>query len=303
MSSTAALPLQNARLQPRHISWSLAALGLVALVVLTIRVYRHEQLGSPYAVMLIGGAAVGVLFQRTRFCLFCIFKDLFLYRNAKPILMVLGAVAIGSLGYLAIFESWIPDPSQGWLPPQAHIGPVGLHLVAGGLLFGLGMAFSGSCISSHLYRLGEGSGLAVPSLAGAAVGFGLGFASWNTIYLRFVEPAPVVWLPARAGYGGAAGIQAAIIAALAVAALLYHKRKPVARATDLQSVRAFARRFFREKWGTVAGAVGIGLIAFLLYFKVEPLGVTAELGRISRNLFQPIGLIPDRRNGLDTLVG
>jgi 3-mercaptopyruvate sulfurtransferase SseA/uncharacterized membrane protein YedE/YeeE len=265
--------------------------------------YNHERLGSPYVMMLLGGAAFGVLLQRTRFCFFCIFKDFFLYRNGKPLLMVIGALAIGSLGYLLIFESWIPDPSQGWLPPQAHIGPVGLHLAIGGTVFGLGMALSGSCISSHLYRLGEGSGLAVPSLIGAAVGFGIGFATWNPLYLQFVQPAPTVWFPQTAGYGGAALIQGAILAGLAALILWRHKRKPATAPTRLDSVPDVARRFFTEKWKPAVGAAGVGVLAFLVYLKVEPLGVTAELGRLSRSGFGGLGVIPTRLEGLDTLAG
>lgn len=288
---------------PRLIRWGVAALLVVAAIVLIPRIYAHERLGSPYVWMLVGGATFGVLLQRTRFCLFCIFKDFLLYRNGKPLLMVIGAIAIGSIGYLAIFESWIPDPGQGWLPPQAHIGPTGLHLVIGGLLFGLGMALSGSCISSHLYRLGEGSGLAVPSLAGAAVGFALGFAAWNPIYLAMVEPAPVIWLPETAGYGGAAIIQAVILAGVAALILLRHKRGPATLPPRLESVGEVARRFFTEKWKPAVGAVGIGVLGFLIYLKVEPLGVTAELGRLSRAGFGALGVVPDRLEGLDTLAG
>ena len=61
-----------------------------------------------------------------------------------------------------------------------------------------GMAISGSCISAHLYRLGEGSPTAPFALAGTAVGFAAGFWSWNPLYLATVSAAPVVWLPPEA---------------------------------------------------------------------------------------------------------
>lgn len=288
---------------PRLIGWGVALLILIGLGGAATLLYRHEQLGSPYTFMLFGGVAFGVLLQRTRFCLFCIFKDFYLYRNGKPLLAVLGALAIGTLGYLVIFESWIPDPSQEWLPPQAHIAPAGLHLVGGGLLFGLGMALSGSCISSHLYRLGEGSGLAVPSLLGAAVGFGIGFATWNPIYTSLVQPAPVIWLPQSVGFGGAALVQGALLALLAGLVLLRHRRGPRTMSRRTESVTAVLRVFFTEKWKPAVGAVGVGVLAFLIYFKVEPLGVTAELGRLTRGALGGLNAIPERLQGLDAIAG
>ncbi|MFP4378343.1 MAG: YeeE/YedE thiosulfate transporter family protein [Spirochaetales bacterium] len=299
ISHNPSLPVRG----PQLFRWGLAALLAVGVIILILIISRNELLGSPYVWMLIGGVVFGVLLQRTRFCIFCIFKDLFLYRNARPFLAVLGALAVGSLGYLLIFESWIPDPAQGWLPPQAHIAPVGWHLVAGGLLFGSGMAFSGSCISSHLYRLGEGSGLAIPSLLGAGVGFGLGFLAWNPIYLNFVQQAPVVWLPEQTGYGGAALIQGGILLIVAFAALIWHRRRAEAHPPTLQSAGTMLRRFFLERWKPAVAAVGIGLLGFLIYFKVEPLGVTAELGRLSRASFGSLGVLPERLEGLDTLAG
>ncbi len=71
-----------------------------------------------------------------------------------------------------------------------------------GLAFGAGMAISGSCVSAHLYRLGEGSPTAPFALIGTAIGFVLGFLSWNALYLTCIADAPIVWLPRWLGYAG-----------------------------------------------------------------------------------------------------
>ena len=64
------------------------------------------------------------------------------------------------------------------------------------------MAWSGACVSAVLYRIGEGMVTAPLVIVGLLLGFGLGFLSWNTLYLRAMQEAPVVWLHYR--YGGAA---------------------------------------------------------------------------------------------------
>ncbi|NBY61958.1 MAG: hypothetical protein EBQ54_06595 [Actinobacteria bacterium] len=94
-----------------------------------------------------------------------------------------------------MFGLYLPNPKGEGLPPAAHIAPVSLALVLGAFAFGLGMVLSGACISGHLYRLGEGSLRAIPALVGSLIGFGLGFMTWNTLYLEQVSESPLLWLP------------------------------------------------------------------------------------------------------------
>src|SRR5690606_32639712 len=104
--------------------------------------------------------ALGFVFQRGRFCFFCIIRDGIEFRNTGPLFAILTALAVGGIGYAIVFGAFLPNPMAGRLPPQAHIGPVSTALIAAGLAFGVGMALSGACISGHLYRLGEGYGRA-----------------------------------------------------------------------------------------------------------------------------------------------
>ncbi len=135
---------------------------------------RAEQ-GREVAVAILAGAAFGLVLQRGRFCFFCILREAFEERETRPLLGVIAALATGTIGTVIVFSAWLPDASAGYLPPAGNIGPVSWPLYLGGLAFGLGMAFSGSCISAHLYRLSEGSWLSPVALAGIVVGFGLGF--------------------------------------------------------------------------------------------------------------------------------
>jgi uncharacterized protein len=102
-----------------------------------------------------------------------------------------------------------------WTEYGNTVGPVGPVLVAAGLVFGAGMAISGSCISAHFYRLGEGSPTAPFALVGAAAGFGLGFLAWKPLYLASIADAAVLWLPRALGYAGALSLGLAVLACLA----------------------------------------------------------------------------------------
>ena len=83
------------------------------------------------------------------------------------------------------------------------------------LSFGAGMVVSGSCISAHWYRLAEGSMVSPFALVGSALGFILGFKTWNPLYSLGVADAPVIWLPAHLGYAGALLVQLGWLALLA----------------------------------------------------------------------------------------
>jgi len=296
----------------RHLSLSLAlrimvpAALVVGIVLFALQLDGVAGLGRDPVFTVLAGAAFGILLQRSRFCFFCILRELFEERDARGALGILVALAVGSLGYLVVLQPWLPDPGVGRLPPDAHIGPVSWVLVAGGLSFGLGMVLSGSCISAHFYRLGEGSTLSPFALLGAVAGFMLGFLSWNSLYVGTLSTAPVVWLPAMLGYGGAATLQAGLLLALALVLLLRVRWPETADASATgapPTPATLARRVFVERWPTWLGGFGIGLLGFLAYLRTEPLGVTAELGSRARTLAEQLGWVQGRLPGLDGFAG
>jgi uncharacterized protein len=288
----------------RHV---LAGGILVALVATGFGLSGNEQYGRNVAFTLLAGVAFGMVLQRSRFCFFCILREFFEDHDGRALLGVLLALFIGGAGYLVLFGAWI-EADAGWLPDRAHIGPTSWALALGGLLFGWGMALSGSCIGAHLYRLGEGSLLSPIALAGSVLGFMLGFLAWNTLYLRAIQSAPVPWLPAYTGYFWAFVIQSTVLAALAVWILL--RRLPHGGAES--SVRGSGMpRTLAElwrvvavyRWPTAGGGIGVGLLGLLVYFRTEPLGVTSQLGSLARHTGGALNLIPLRLEGLDGFAG
>lgn len=259
-----------------------------------------DTYGLEAAFTVVAGACFGIILQRSRFCFFCIIREAIQERKFEGSYGILVALGVGTVGSLVVFQGWIRDPSAGFLPPDAHIGPVAWPMLLGSFVFGLGMAFSGSCISAHFYRLGEGSWLSVLAILGALVGFGIGFSTWNTFYLRAYQDAPELWIPEHLGYAGALG------AILVTLLLLGRILQAIERAKPPQPEvieKNWYPRFFERKWPTWIGGAAVGLLATYVTLRTEALGVTAELGRLSREAWGFLGLIPDRLEGLDGFRG
>lgn len=257
--------------------------------------------GAAGTFAVLAGAVFGYLLQRSRFCFFCVLRDLVEERDGRGLLGIVVALAVGMVGYAVVVGAWVYDPSAGHLPPGAHIGPVSWALVLGGLVFGWGMALSGSCLSAHFYRLAEGSPLAPLALLGAVGGFALGFAAWNSLYLSAIATAPVLWLPARFGYLGSVGLQAAVLGGLAL--WLWRWRRPAVEPVPLRTGRDLLAALFVRRWPAWVGGLGVGAVGVAMYFRVAPLGVTAELGRWARKWADGLGWLPSRLEGLDGFAG
>ncbi len=283
----------------------LAALLVIGLLFTAYQLSDNEGTGTNAALSLLIGSALGITFERGRFCFFCIFRDAIEDRDTTPFLSILSAIAVGAIGYAVIFGQFLPDTSSDRLPPNAHIGPVSTALVAAGLAFGIGMALSGACISGHLYRIGQGSLRAYPALFGSLIGFGLGFKSWNTLYSKSISDAPTTWLPHYLGYGGSLALTLLLLGLIAVVAIKFGKNStplsnPVANKIDLATLR---QSLLINRWRPLTTGAILGVIGTFAYLRIEPLGVTRQISTTSRTYFEGQGWIPQNLDGLDLMAG
>lgn len=268
--------------------WSFALLG--------------QPSGRELSLSLLFGAAFGFVLQRARFCFLCNFRDFVEDRNPSGLIAIIVALAAGVVFYHLVMSAWLPVPQADRFPPNAHIGPAGPVLGLAAFVFGLGMAISGSCLSAHFYRLGEGSPTSPFALLGAAIGFFVGFQTWNPLFLAGVSEDRAIWLPGSIGY--ALTIVASLLACALLAAVVLvaarTSRKPDAGEASLGGA---VRAVFVERWPPVAAGLAVAAISAFAYFRIAPLGVTAELGSLVRTAGADAGLLPDTLFGLDTLRG
>lgn len=287
---------------PRFISLIAAAGIALALLFGVLALFDAGAEGRVLGLSLALGAVFGVVLQRSRFCFFCNTRDLIENGDPRGVLAILLALAVGVAGYTLVVGAWLPVPLPERLPPDAHIGPVSSILAVAAFVFGLGMAISGSCISAHLYRLGEGSPTSPFALLGTLFGFAAGFLTWNRLYLSVISEAPVVWLPHHLGYAGTLGVSLLALGLLALLALWIARPQPPAPATRLD-IPGAAQAVFIRRWPALVGGAAVGVISAASYLRVGPLGVTAELGSIARSTANGYGLLPETLYGLDGFRG
>ena len=286
---------------------SAAVLILVAIIAGALVLSTSSVSDSSRPISLLIGASLGFVFERGRFCFFCLFRDATESRHTRPLLSVITAIAVGAIGYAVMFGLYLPNSKGEGLPPGAHIAPVSLPLIVGAGAFGLGMVLSGACISGHLYRIGQGYLRAIPALIGSLIGFGLGFFTWNTLFLEQVSESPVLWLPRWLGYSGSLALVLFVLAVVAIFLLRVNRQpadEPIQEPLQSQKVgEQIIDVFFTRRWTPVATGTLVGLIGVVAYIRTTPLGVTSQLSSISRSVLDSRQLLPEVLHGIDMMRG
>lgn len=261
------------------------------------------------------GLAFGVILQRSRLCFASAFRDLFLTSDGRAMRGILLGIAVATVGFALIELRGLPNPAFGGLPRGAHLMPLGLQLIGGGIAFGIGMVLAGGCISGTLYRVGEGYVASWVALGGILLGLVAATHTWNWWWLTTGASAPVVWLPSLFGYGGALLLALAVLGAAAVLTVWWELRSGPQPAFALPRVapppaaslrEALARAYeqvARRGWPFAMGAVALGVLNILAYQFSHPLGVTGELSAWANRGAGLFGALPPELLGTGLLAG
>jgi uncharacterized membrane protein YedE/YeeE len=282
---------------------SIAAVIIVGLLLLSQILESSQTYGSPAATSLLIGTALGIAFERGRFCIFCIFRDSINQNRNYGLISIFTALAVGSIGYTVIFGLFLPTPDGEQLPPSAHIGPVSVALVLGAFAFGIGMALAGACISGQFFRLTQGYIRAIPGLIGVVIGFILSFNTWNFLYRNSIENSSRIWLPNYFGYAGSLAISLVVIGGLIF--WLLKKADPEesehhgGRSMDWREIR---NNLIKKRWSPWVTGTIVGIVGIAAYLRIEPLGTTRQLNSIAQSIGNRYDLYPELV-GLEGLSG
>ncbi|MDR2104511.1 MAG: YeeE/YedE family protein [Deferribacteraceae bacterium] len=287
-------------------SWQkISAPIIFALSIIAAYCLSSLEGGRVTAFAFIIGFCFGFVMKKSRFCFYCHIRDYIEHKNCDGVLALIIALAVGSIGYTIVMASWIPNPTPNNIPPDIHVGPVSEILFLAGVIFGIGMVLSRSCISAHWYHLSEGAFSSLFALLGVAFGFFLAFNAWNPLYSIRIAYTPIIWLPARLGYAGALALQILLLGAAAALVWRFSDKKPPENRVEEPPANFsdLYNHFFAQKWHYYTGAIIIGILGFLLIIWTKPLGVTASIASWVRAFGSAYALIPSRLDGLDGFAG
>ncbi len=258
------------------------------------------------------GLLLGFVMQRSRFCFTAAFRDLFMFNSGRNMKGVIVGMAVATVGFGLIMANLLPNPTLSAIAPEAHANPVGLHLVLGGLLFGVGMVAAGGCTSGSLYRMAEGYAASWVAFAGILGGLSIASHTWNWWWTTHVRFAPIIWFPRWVGYGGAILLTLVGLLGAYLVVLWIESKSPLAPAEPLGAAApaGFAGRagdlyktVFRRGWPALTGGLLLGILNVFLYTAHMPWRIVGEYSRWANGLSTLVGLGPGRLLGTDTLVG
>jgi uncharacterized membrane protein YedE/YeeE len=178
--------------------------GAVLLLLVVGAPFVYAWTGyAARGVFLVFGAAFGVIFQRSRFCLVRAFREPFMTGDAEHTRAAALALVVCTLGFAILKYADLKDRSE-WVFPAA-----GLGALAGGLAFGIGMTLAGGCGVGSIWRAGEGQVKLWAAVACFALGGSLARLGASATGL-LDKLGAAVFLPAALGWGGAIGLVVAV---------------------------------------------------------------------------------------------
>ena len=293
------------------------AAGLLAVVGLAIVYLLAVRTDAAWPVFWVAGVAFGAICQRSRFCFVAGFRDLFLMRQGRMLRGIIAGLAVATVGFAMIMATVVPNPGSGVLPSDAHILPLGIATVLGGLLFGFGMVLSGGCVSGSLYRMGEGYLGSWVAIGGVLLGLYALNRTWNWWWDNQISSDRISWLPTDLTYTGAIVLTGALLVLAFVAIAWWERRGPYASmavtipirgATPAQAesdgvLASLARTVFRREWTPLIGGIALAAVNIMLFIRYRPLGVVGELSRWSSDLSDNIGAGVGELKGISDLPG
>ena len=289
--------------------------GLFVLISTAVAGLLISQNSSNAAATWVIANVFGFTLQRSRFCFASAFRDLFLFGSGHTMKGIIVGIGVSTIGFAAIMSWIVPNANSGTLPSEAHILPVGISVIVGGILFGIGMVVAGGCVSGSLYRMAEGYVASWITIGGVILGLAGLTMTWNWWWDFTVSTEPKIWLPSSVNLGYTGAIAVTLIGLILLYLLVIYRENMAGifnphintKAVPVQDfqtrVRSTIDPIFIRGWNVAVGGATLGLLGIVLYTIHKPLGVTGELMRASQLGLRWAGVDIPVLNGLSTLGG
>ena len=200
-------------------------------------------------IALIAGAVMGAVANKTNFCTMGAVSDWVNMGDTGRLRAWLLAIAVATLGVVALEASGKISLGSGTFPPYRTANLAWLRYVLGGLMFGVGMTLASGCGNKTLVRIGGGN---LKSLVVLAIASGFAYAMlwtnfYESVFGRLISATTINLAAAgrnSQSLGELSGLGNAVFGSILALALAGF---------------AFSSRDFRSNFDHVLGGVVIGL--------------------------------------------
>lgn len=260
-----------------------AALFIVLGAVLIAQAISWRQGG-----LLLIGAALGIALYHSSFGFTGGWRAFVTERRAAGIRAQMLMIGIATLFILPLLSLG----NIGGQPLGGALGPIGVSLIVGAVMFGFGMQLGGGCASGTLFSAGGGNFRMLVTLVFFITGAVIGTAHlpwWASL------PQIGVILPAQSiGVWPTLALQLAGLAAVALVATWFEKRrhgdvKLFAHASEDR--RSWILRAIRGPWPLGWGAVVLGVLSVVTFIVAgHPWSITFAFNLWGAKLLTAIGV-------------
>lgn len=144
--------------KPEKGNWQII-LGVVVVLLVALLVYVYSKTDIVMAWFIMIAGLMGLVSQRSRFCIVKSFRDPFMSGESHGSVGVMAGLAVSLIGFTAIKmfgigaigEASLRVRELTWVFPHFWA-----RAAIGGFVFGLGMTVAGGCAVGTLWRMGEG---------------------------------------------------------------------------------------------------------------------------------------------------
>ncbi|SDX78396.1 hypothetical protein SAMN05421504_103833 [Amycolatopsis xylanica] len=265
-------------------------LAVAVVVSIGLDWFVWASYGPKFGVLLLLGLGLGLALFHSRFGFTSAWRQLIAVGNGQGLRA--HTLLLGTAATLIALIAGTGAGLFGSKPtPVTNVGPIGLALFVGALLFAIGMQLGGACASGTLFAVGSGQSTIVLTLGGFITGSVL--YTYAYPLLKNWPQVKGVLLADHVGWFGSWAITIAVLVGIVFVTKAVQKRR-VPPPTDVVPTAKGAARIIRGSWPILVGAVVLGVLAGAVYLVSGGIwGITSAFSLWGAKILQLFGLHPE----------
>lgn len=273
-------------LKERKTSSSNRSLVLISLAVFIVGfIFLSQTVSYSHAALFLVTGVMGLALYHAHFGFTSSFRNLIVSGRSVGIRAQMVMFVIANLLFLAV----LVHGSAFGHAVKGNVSPVGMSVLAGSILFGIGMQLGDGCASGTLYHTGGGDIRGILTLIGFVLGSVIGSANY-TWWMTTPHVGSVSFVQSFGATGGL--LFSFLVIAIVFAIVYFIEKRRNGNVEPLFSKGQFQwKSVLKGPWSWVAGGIVLAIGNFvLLVVSGKPWGVTSAFALWGAKIAQGLGV-------------